>query len=455
MLSTPGIGSGLDISTIIDQLMVLERRPLVTLGAEEVELQAQLSAYGSFKGAVSSFQSAVRELNDPNEFQVFSATTGDENVLTASADASAAKGAFAVEVNRIAENHRLAAGTTFVDQDTTLIGSVGDTIEITVGSDLFVVDFGDKTLSGVAAAINDATTNSGVTASILQDDAGYHLTLSADETGSSNFISVTYGSGVSDPFALATLNNDRDSSGGFTSVDLDAQLTIEGSFVATRSSNTVTDVIQGVTLGLVASGSTTLDVSRDDNAIEQSAQAFINSYNTLISAIDDLGGGVLATERASLGSIETSLRNIMNTAAGDTSSFDFLFELGVSTKLNGSLELDSSVFQTALESDPNGVAELFANAETGLAVRFDQFADELLDADGLLIGREESITRQISDLGDRRIDLEFRILQKEEALVAQFSALDALLAQLQTTSSFLTTQLAQIEATSQAANGGN
>ena len=146
MLSTPGIGSGLDISSIIDQLMTIESQPLVQLGVEEIELQAQLSAFGTLKSTVSTFSDAMSELSDADKFKVFKVTSSDEDVLTAAADSTTAKGTFGIEVTRIAENHRLAATTVFADTDTTKIGNPGDTMTITVGATAFVVDIGGKTL---------------------------------------------------------------------------------------------------------------------------------------------------------------------------------------------------------------------------------------------------------------------------------------------------------------------
>ena len=445
MLSTPGIGSGLDISSIITQLMAIESQPLIELGVEEIELQAQLSGIGSLKSSISTFQTAMQELSDLDKFKVFRATSSDDEVLTATADSTAAKGVFNIQVNRIAENHRMAANTVFADLDTTKIGNPGDTMTITVGTTAFVVDIGDKTLNEIRDAINTAADNAGVTASTLQDDTGYRLTLSADATGAANFISATY-SGA-DPFSLTSLNSDRDSSGTFTSADLDAELIIENTFTVTRGTNTVSDVIQGVTLNLEKAGSISLDIDRDSAAITSAANQFISSFNEVISTMESLKSDVLSTDRASLQSLETQFRAILNTAADTTSDFDFLFELGVATELDGSLSLDTTVFESALASDPEGVAELFAHDPEGVAFRLEDLADSLLQAGALFDAREQSLEAQIDDIGDRRLNLEFRLVQKEASLVATFSALDTLIAQLNTTSSFLSIQLEQIAAT--------
>lgn len=453
MLSTPGIGSGLDISTIIDQLMTLERRPLVKLGTDQVALEAQLSGVGKLKSTISVFRSAMSGLADVDKFQQFKATSSDEDVLTAKADASAAKGAYQVDVVRTAQNHRLAASTVFDDTDTTLIGTEGETMRITVGTTSFEVEFGDKSLGAIRDAINGASDNPGVTASILQDDTGYRLTLSADETGSENFVAVDYLESAPDPFALTTLNTDRDNSGDVTAADLDAVLLLENTYTVTRSSNAVSDVIQGVTLNLAEAGSVTVKVDRDVDKIRAQVNQFIGVYNEVIGTLAELRGGVLAEERSSLVSLEGQFRAVLNTPSGGD-AFDFLFELGVETERDGTLSLNAATFDSALEFDPKGVAEMFAGATNGLATRFTALADRLNEAGGLLDSRETTLNSRIRDLEGDRADIQFRLQRKEAALVQQFSALDALIAQLNTTSSFLSSQLDQIAATTKSSNGG-
>jgi flagellar hook-associated protein 2 len=453
MLSSPGIGSGLDISSIIGQLMSIESRPLFQLGVEQVELQAQLSGFGKLKSDLALFKGAMTDLGDADKFKFFKATSSSADVLGASADATAAKGTYAIEVQRIAENHRQAAATVFADSDTAIIGLPGDSMTITVGGTAFVVDIGDKTLSDARDAINAASDNSGVTASILQDDAGYHLTLSADSTGSSNFVATSY-SGV-DPFALQDLNLDRDASTTFTSADLDAVVVLENTFTVTRSSNAVSDAIEGVTLNLVTAGTLTLDVTRDDDKIRASVQQFTAGYNAVVNTLSELRGNVLADERTSLLSLGSQFRDILNSKSGTSEKFSFLFELGVSTQLDGTLSLDSTIFNSALDSDPDGIADMFSNATSGLATRFESLADRLLSASGLLTNREESINSRIRDVESSRGNLEFRLIRKEQALVQQFAALDALLANLSATSSFLGTQLTQISNITSSSNGGN
>jgi flagellar hook-associated protein 2 len=381
-------------------------------------------------------------LSDLEKFKVFSASSSDEDVFTASASSSAATGTFSIQVERIAENHRMAAATVFTDTNTTKIGVAGDTLTITVGSSAFTVDIGDKTLDEIRIAINAASENSGVTASTLQDDNGFHLTLSADDTGSSTALTVAY-SGV-DPFSMQTLNSDRDAIPGFTAADLDAVLTIENSFTVTRSSNTIGDVINGVTLNVKTAGQSTLTVSRDTASVSAAAKKFVNAFNTVVSLLDELRGGVLRTDSGSLRNIDAQFRNILSSSAATDSTFSLLAQIGISTERDGTLSLNSTVFNDALSADFDGVADLFADPANGFAARLENLAKGLLETGGIFDGREESINREIRRIENRRASLEFRLEQKEAGLIKQFTALDTLIAQLQTTSSFLSVQLDQI-----------
>lgn len=450
-LSSPGIGSGLDVKGIVQSLMSVEQQPLVRLGTREVELKAQLSAYGSLKSAVATFRDAIDKLSDVDKFKVYTAKSSDDKALTATASSSAATGVYNLEIHRIAENHRLASGTTFADSDATPIGVDGETMTIAVGGAAFTIASGGKTLGAIRDAINDAAANTGVTASIIKDDSGSRLVLSSNETGSAKAIEVTY-SGA-DPFALATLNADRDASGGFTNADLDASLTLEGQFSVTSSSNALTETIQGVSLKLVAAGTVSLRVERDTAAVEKSVQAFAKAYSDLVSTMSKMRTQTLKSDNVSLLSIESQLRAVLNTNVEVEGGFANPFELGISTEKSGTLTVDASALGRALTADYAGVANLFADDTKGLAVRLKGLADSLLETGGPLDGRTQGLNNQIRDTAARKLQLEERLRIVEQRYTAQFNTLDGLVSQLQTTSGLLNQQLATLSGNNRNNNG--
>ena len=451
-VSSQGIGSGLDIAGIVSKLMRIEREPWVKMGTDQVEMQAQLSAYGSLKSVVAQLQTTMTDLSNVTKFQASKATSSDAKVLTASAGTDAGRGVYAIEVKRLAETHRLVAGTVFADANITKVGATGDTMTITVGSKAFTVEIGDKTLNDIRTAINAAVTNTGVTASTLHDSSGYHMTLSAKDTGAANFIDVKFHTladpitNQPDPFALASINTDRDLSGSFTSADLDAELKIENTFTVKSSSNSVSDVIAGLSMELTGVGSVTVNVTRDDAKIQSAVQQLITDYNAVFKSTTDLQHKVLKDERGSLLNIESQFRDVLHTKVGKSSTFKYLAEIGLTTDAKGTgLTLNTTIFQDALNKDPAGVASMFADKVSGAAPRFKALADSLLGVGGVLPGRAASTQARIDANTTARANLDFRLVRREAALNKRYNAMDALVARLNGTSSYLTTQLAQFD----------
>ncbi len=442
-LSSPGIGSGIDVRGIVQKLMSVEQQPLMKLNTRVVELKSQLSAYGSLKGAVSTFRDAIEKLSDLSKFKAFSARSSDDAVLGSSASSAAAKGIYSLEVTRIAENHRMASGTAFGGTDT-VIGSAGDLMRIKVGSNDFEIDYGGKSLATIRDEINAASTNTGVTASLLKDNSGYRLTLAANGVGSSSAIGVKHfngGAEIPDPFAMMTLNQDRDASGGFNIEDLDAAVRLEGQFDITSSSNTLTDVIQGVTLSLKKAGTVTVNVDRDTAAVQSSVQAVVKSYSDLVTIMTKMKGEVLKSESSTLSSIQNQLRAVLNGRVDVGGAFSSALEAGISTQKNGTLTLNTKILNDAIVQDFDGMAKLFADPDKGLATRLFQLADSFLKTGALFDGRTQGLDSQIRAEQSRKAGIEERLKIVEGRLFKQYYNLDSVVSRLQGTNSALSSQL--------------
>jgi len=454
MISSPGLGSGLDVRSLVDQLVALERQPLIRLAQKEIGFQAQISGYGSLRSALSTFESSLNSVNTLSDFRVLSATSSDESVFTASAGTAASKGTYSLTVDRIAENHRLGSNTVFADTDTTTIGTAGETLTITQDGDSFDIEFGGKTLGEVRDLINEASGNTGVTASILKDDLGNRLLLNAEDTGSDNFVDVTYS--ATDAFSLAALNVDRDGDLSFTATDLDAQLSVDGAFTATRSSNTIKDVVQGVTINLVAAGTSTLTVNEDAAAVESSVQTFVNAYNSALTTIRELRAGALGDDANSLYAMENQIRQVFNSPVSGNGTYSSIYEIGISSTFviggassdNGKLNLDASALQDALNEDRESVAALFADPDHGLIPQLESVLGGFVDFEGLIDGKTDSLNRRIDSIGSSRATMSRRINLFEARLLAEFNSLDALVAQLQVSGNFLNQQLSLLQPTS-------
>ncbi|MDH3637354.1 MAG: flagellar filament capping protein FliD [Gammaproteobacteria bacterium] len=436
MIVAPGIGSGLDVNSIVSQLMDIERRPLTVLGNRETQFEAQLSAIGRLKGVVSSFQTAMSELANVSKFNIFAAQSSNEEVLTASASTSAASGTFDIEVVRLAERHKMGSDA-FADVDTVVTNKTR-TATIQMGSDsnnAFTVDLEDQTLAQVRDAINSDPDNPGVSASIINDDSGARLLLSADETGTANEITFTVqnekGKSAADPLKMTTINAVQD-----------ARILVDG-FTVTRSSNVIDDVIEGVTLELHQTDAdpVTLTLEHDIDAIVESVEGFVNSFNELRSTLEDLRSSDLASDNTLL-VIESRLLSVLGSpVSGASVNFSYLAEVGVSLQKDGNLALDRERVESTLNTDFRGFAQLFADSEQGFAVRLDALAQGFLDSNGIIDAREDGLNERLEDIDDSRATIERRLESTEERIRAQFAALDSLLGRMQQTSDFLTQQL--------------
>ncbi len=444
-ITAAGVGSGLDINSIISQLMALERRPLNALQSKQATLESQLSAYGRLKSALSTYQSAMDGLSAASKFRQYKASSSDENRVTVSTSAQASPGAYQIVVSsQLAQQHKLASSA-YTDADT-VVGS--GTLSLSVGAKSFsvVIDGTNNTLAGIRNAINAAADNTGVSATIINVTGGARLVLTAEESGAANALTVAVsGDDDGNDSDAAGLSNLIWSAGGtknLSQVDAaqDAAFTVDG-FAATSSSNTVTDVIPGVTLNLKAAGTVTVTVERDDSKITETVQGFVDAYNALRTSIQDLRAGDLKGDLA-LNSIESGILGVINTTpSGITGSYRYLSEIGVSIQKDGSMKLDGTQLTDALNADFAGVVELFANDSQGFAFRLKALMSSYLGNDGIVDAREDGLNTRIDSVKDRISALEVRMEIVEKRLRAQYSALDSLLGSLRVTGDYLNRQL--------------
>jgi len=445
MLSAAGITSGLDVDSIVSQLMALERRPLDLLQQKKDTIDARISAYGTLKSALSTFQDAMQQLSTPAALKIFNATSGNDSVFTASAGDTAAASSFGIEVIRMAERHKFSSAEQL---DTyTVGGKNNDALVIQVGSnpaDTLTVDLGTaSTFSDIRDAINNDPANPGVNASIVFGNNGNQkLVLTASDSGAANALTFSYqGKVKASDFGLQEINNIS----GNTAL-LDAEVSIDG-YSVTRANNTIDDVITGVTLDLNAADPGfvyNLDIARDTSSVADNVQAFADAYNAVMTEIDKLRDDELATDSL-LFSVERGLRNIMNApASGLPSGLGYLGEIGVTFQRDGTLAVDKADVESALTNNFNAVSELFSTAGQGFANRLDTLVDGWLAIDGLIDGRTDTLDDSKRRLERREESLEYRMTQIEARLFAQFSQLDTLLGSLQGTSDFLTQQLGQL-----------
>jgi len=434
MISSPGIGSGLDVNLIVKQLVAIERQPINRLQADKANLNAQVSAFGTLKSALSTFQDALASLKTVSAFQTLTATSGDTTAFTATADSTAAVGSSNIDVVQLAVADKLAS-VGIADTDTTTLGGSGDTMDITVNGSTFTVNGGGLTLTQLRDAINSATDNVGVTASILTETpTSNRLILTSDNTGTVNAITTAF---------TGTLGTDL----GLTEITAaaDAQIKVDG-FTVTRSSNVISDALSGVTLTLVGTTASTaaLTISRDTDTVKTNIQSFVDAFNTLKSTMDGLGSKELQAD-STLRSVQNGIQSVLNTPPGGLSiAFSYLSAIGVSLQKDGTLSVDSTVLDTALAANFPDVAQLFANDDQGFLFRLDNAVTGFTQFGGLIDARNDGLNDRISTVDDRISSAERRLQLTEKRIRSQFTALDTLLGKLNGTSSFLTQQLGRL-----------
>jgi len=448
MISAPGVGSGLDVNSIVDQLMEVERQPLNRLESSRRDLEVRLSAFGQLKSALTTFQSALSDLKTLDAFEVYKAVSADETAFTATADSSAAIAFNDIQVVSLAEVHKMGS-LAIADTDSTALGGAGDQVTLTVNGNAFTVDGGGMTLSQLRDAINDAPDNTGVSATIISENSGSHrLVLTSSETGNDNAINLSFTGSLGTDLGLSDINDPT---------QLDAELVVDGLYTITRSSNTISDAISGITLNLLAetAGSVQLSVSRDTESVTESVQAFVDAFNELKTTIDGLSGeGNDLEADSTVRGIENQIQQVFNTSpSGLSGSFTYLSELGVSFQRDGQLALDSDDLQSAIDTDFAGMAELFASDDQGYLFRVDALISEIVQTDGLIDIRQDGLNSSIDRMDQRISDMEYRLELREQRLFNQFTALDTLMGQLQGTSAFLSQQLAALPNLQAQSNG--
>jgi flagellar hook-associated protein 2 len=446
-ISSAGIGSGLDINALVSQLVQAERAPRENrLAREQSRLDTEFTALAMLKGVLSALQSAANGLSTPSSLTALKTLVSDEQYLTASAGGSAVPGRYDVQVEQLATAARL--GSAAYDDADALVGS--GTLTLTVGTAAFSIELTPgTTLRQVRDAINSAEDNTGVTATLIRDASGTYLVLSGRNTGADNTLSVSTPDGDA---ALQQLVADLNAFDATRDVAAQDAIVHVSGYEIHSASNSINDAIDGVTLNLKktteAGQSISIVVERDDAAIQKKVESFIAAFNNAAQQISSLGRYDPVTRTAGpmlgdslLRSIDTQLRRILFApVAGGSGDYRTLSSLGISLNATGTLQLDATKFAQALEADPAAVGRIFAS-ESGVAVRVAEYLKDRLSSSGELSARDQLISSQRRRIEQDRQGLDARMLVIQQRYLKQFTAMDALLAQLQNTSNYLAQQL--------------
>ena len=408
-ISSVGLGSGLDVNSIITGLMGVEKKPLTAVAQQKSAYQSKISAYGTMKSSLSLFQSSISALSNIAKFNEQTATSANTSIFTASTDGTATSGDHAITVSQLAKSEKLVSSTFEKVTDTVNTG----TLNITFGSydpsnnNTFTanpnksplsitINNSNRTLTGVRDAINAA--NGGVTASIVNNGSGNQLVLTSTDTGQVNNMKIT---GISQ-LTYDKSSGSNSTSGGYTFTVGGIKITVGGSSNSgsnsgsnnnndftevqaatnallnvdgvdvSKASNTVTDVINGVTLNLLStssSNSINLHIASNQTDVKALVTSFVEAYNKLdttlrsLTKFDSTGkaSGVLLGDGTAR-SVVNQIKSVMNKAINTTGGLTTLSQIGITFQRDGQLALDSTKLTTAMNTNFGDIATLFTSS---------------------------------------------------------------------------------------------
>jgi flagellar hook-associated protein 2 len=477
-ISSPGIGSGLDVNSIISKLMSIESQPLTQLQTAQGQIEATISAYGTVKSTLSDFQTAVQALTSPSLWSATAATTSNSGAVGVSSDSTATPGNYAITVQSLATAQSTVSGT--YASSSALVGS--GTLHIDLGSwnsdqSAFTTQSGNAgldisvsstdTLATLASKINSA--NAGVRASIVTDATGSRLVMSSSTTGSSNGFRVTAtdddgnntdGSGLSslafDPAGGTTTSSQ-------TQPGANAVATING-LTVTSATNTLQNVVQGLTLNLSAtttnSSPVQVVVASDTASITSAINTFVSAYNSVNSLLStdtaynsgtSTAGPLQGDSTAVM--LQNQLRSIVGGPSTASSLFSSLSQIGVQVQADGSLAVNSTTLSAAMTNLPQ-LQQAFMATGTGGSTGVG-FAQSLLSLTSSAMGFNGLVTARVNGLNTSlqnneadQASMNVTLSATQSRLEAEYNALDATMAGLTTQSTYVTQQIAQWNKTS-------
>ncbi len=451
-MTVGGLATGMDTNAIIDQLMTIERQPVVRLQAQKKTQSSRLDSAKAFNGKLTALRTKVTALATSRDLLARSATLSSEGSLGASASFSAAQGSYEVKVLNLAQTEkRVFLGA--LDKSVTTFG----TGTLTLANDALAapvsinIDGTNNTLEGIRDAINAKSGEHGVAASIVNDGSGtpYRLVLTGAAVANGNISLDT--SGLSGGATLPAED------GTVSRLATPARVVVDGILILSQS-NTLTEAIPGVSLNLKAADlasplgpnptqadidaakasakATTLTVATDGAKIQSRISEFVSAFNDLVKAAghQDLAGD------NGVRSILSSLRGKFTNSVGGTG----MFQLGIFTQKDGTLELKTDKLADAIKNNLTGVESLLVGSagSPGVGAQLKTTLETLTNGvNGFMVNRQnshDSIQRRL----DQEIDRTEKSLEyKEKRLIAQFSALEKLVSSLNSQGSYLTQQI--------------
>ena len=473
-ITSTGLGSGLDVASILDRLMAVEQRPLNLLQTAATTLNTKLSTVSQLQGYFSSLRDKSNALTAPTLWSGTTATSADPAAVKVSTGTNAVAGSYAVNVGRLAVGQTvtsttlpaatstLSAGTLTIELGAWGAGDPAAGFTAKAGSSAVTIDIadGETSLSAIRDKINSAS--AGVTASLVTDASGTRLSLRSAATGSENGFRVSVAEAApdgDDAAGLSTLGFDASAASSpmaRTMSAANAELTVNG-IPLSSASNTLTDVVDGLTLNLVkpTAGDVEVSVATDTTSVKTAITDFVSAFNTLASFIrtqtaynaDSKNAGTLQGDQSTL-SLQSQLRAVLNQGSSASATWSRLSDIGLAIKSDGTLETNATKLDNAL-GNLGELKKLMSGdgsttAEMGFVRRFKNLSDAALGSSGVFESRSSSLRASVDRNGRDQDVMELKLEKTRARLQAQYSALDTKMATLNNLSSYMTQQITQM-----------
>lgn len=461
-MSSPGIGSNLDVKSIVSQLVAIEKQPLDKLKLEATATQAKISTFGQIKSLVSTLSDAASKLSSVTGWNAVTATSSDTSYVTASAIGGTQSTVFSVEVQTLAK-----AQSSYSAPLLPVGGAVGGgTLRLEIGkwagavftpgsgTPVDITVSATDTVSDIASKINGA--NAGVTATILSDASGERLLLRGKNTGvdAGYRLSVTADADTNTGDALGL---SRLVVGSTTNqAAADAAATING-IAVTSSTNTFANKVSGVTFTAVkeTTAPVTITIDKDTSQVQKNIQAFVDAYNAVNGVLNeatkyDAGtktAGLLQGDSTTL-SLQSALRTAAQSVRTGSSVFSRLSDIGIEALQGGNLQVNTTKLSAAMNNNMDELKAMFSTSASdttqGFGVRFKNLLTGLLGSnDGFFANKDAALKRALATNGSEQARVNKRASSVEAALNAKYSALDAQMSKLNGLNSYITQQITQ------------
>jgi flagellar hook-associated protein 2 len=441
LLSNGGLGQGLNVQQLVSQQIQADSGPLTARQGEQTQLSAQTAALNTISADLLTLQGSVQNLTSiTGGLSSAQANSSDTSVVTATADTSAQQAVHNIVVTSLATTASYYTNRATLPASGTTPLATGGSFTVNAGSNsaTITITSSNNTLEGLAAAINSSTVGGSVTASVIQDSTGARLTIVSNTSGAPGDFTIT------DTGNSTGLNFTKPVSG------VNASLTVDGVPISSAT-NTVTGVIQGVTLSLNSANpneTVALGVQPDASAATDAISQFVTTYNQVVSdlnaqfAVNPVTGssGILSAD-GTLSLIQDQLFTAINFSGSGTIAN--LGNIGLNLQNDGTIQVDGATLANALQGNFSEVQSFFQSTSTGLGLALTNALNNAADpTQGPIALDLQGISQQQSDISSQIADIQYNLTIEQQNLVTKYSQVNAVLEQLPVLQQQISQQLA-------------